>query len=89
MNVNEINPGTNGTLTKYFAIALPLTVVTAWVVIAFQFEGGFPQEASGSTRILMRMLWPMFAVVKMVKSRRQSREPEPDIFSIKGYNEEV
>ncbi|KAF9462507.1 hypothetical protein BDZ94DRAFT_1322516 [Collybia nuda] len=40
MNVEEINPGTFGTLPQYLAIAIPLTVVTVWVVIAFQFHPG-------------------------------------------------
>lgn len=85
MNVAEINPGTNGTLGKYFATALPLTVITAWVVTAFQFEAVFPEGASA----FMRMLWPIFFVIKMVKdARRKSKRPELDVFSISGYNEE-
>jgi len=38
MNVNEINPGTAGTLPHYFAAAIPLTALTIWVLVAFQFN---------------------------------------------------
>ena len=42
MNVNEITPGTNGTIFHYFALALPLTILTAWIIIAFQSKYIFP-----------------------------------------------
>ena len=41
MNIIEINPdesASNMTLAKYFEVALPLTFVTVWVVIAYQIN---------------------------------------------------
>ncbi|KAF6752905.1 hypothetical protein DFP72DRAFT_903974 [Ephemerocybe angulata] len=41
MNIVEINPegsASNMTLAKYFAVALPLTFVTIWIVIAYQIQ---------------------------------------------------
>jgi len=40
MNIVEINPGpgTRPTLGQYFAIALPLTALTIWIIIAFQVQ---------------------------------------------------
>ncbi|KAJ2914961.1 hypothetical protein MD484_g5462, partial [Candolleomyces efflorescens] len=38
MNVAEINPGTLGTVPRYVAVALPFTIFTAWIIIAFQSQ---------------------------------------------------
>jgi hypothetical protein len=84
MNVNEINPGTNGTLGKYFATALPLTILTAWVVTAFQSEAIFPNGANA----LKRMLWPVFLLVKFVKDKRSTKTDEPSVFSISAVDED-
>jgi len=36
MNAKEINPDSNGTIPLFVALAAPLTIVTIWVIIAFQ-----------------------------------------------------
>ena len=36
MNVGKIDPGTLSTLAQYIAITLPLTIMMAWIIIAFQ-----------------------------------------------------
>ncbi|KAJ7243011.1 hypothetical protein C8J57DRAFT_1192045 [Mycena rebaudengoi] len=36
MNVQEITPGTRGTLLYYIAFALPLTAVTIWIIMVFR-----------------------------------------------------
>ncbi|KAJ7471291.1 hypothetical protein B0H11DRAFT_2283318 [Mycena galericulata] len=38
MNVKEINPGTNGTIPYYLALALPLTAVTIWIIMTFRYR---------------------------------------------------
>ncbi|KAF8908206.1 hypothetical protein CPB84DRAFT_1813404 [Gymnopilus junonius] len=38
MNVQEINPGSHGTLGHFFAAAVPLTLLTIWVVIGYQIQ---------------------------------------------------
>jgi len=35
MNAKEINPGSNGTILLFVALAAPLTIVTIWIFIAF------------------------------------------------------
>ncbi|KAF8066879.1 hypothetical protein FPV67DRAFT_1670352 [Lyophyllum atratum] len=45
MNVVEINPESNGTLVQYVATAIPMTVVTVWVIVAFRFHPGNPRRA--------------------------------------------
>ena len=85
MNVNEINPGTKGTLSKYFATALPLTILTAWVITAFQSEAIFPEGAS----VVKRLLWPFFLVVNIVQKRNRNKKlKDQDVFSIAAYDEE-
>ncbi|KAF8892905.1 hypothetical protein BD779DRAFT_1467977 [Infundibulicybe gibba] len=32
MNVREVAPGTNGSLVQYFAVAVPMTIITIWVI---------------------------------------------------------
>ena len=85
MNVSEINPGTKGTLSKYFATALPLTILTAWVVTAFQSEAIFPNGAS----IFKRLFWPVFLAIKVVQDKRTKTKPkDQDVFSIAAYDED-
>ncbi|KAJ6551647.1 hypothetical protein B0H19DRAFT_1264300 [Mycena capillaripes] len=38
MNVNILTPGTSGTLAHYFALALPMTGVTIWLLMTFQYR---------------------------------------------------
>ncbi|RXW19709.1 hypothetical protein EST38_g6149 [Candolleomyces aberdarensis] len=54
MNVAEINPGTLGTVPHYVAVALPFTIFTAWIIIAFQSKYIFPGEVS----FWLRLTWP-------------------------------
>ena len=51
MNVKEINPGTNETLMHYAATAVPFTLVTVWVIIAFQSKYLFEENASPWKRL--------------------------------------
>ncbi|KAJ2925295.1 hypothetical protein H1R20_g11758, partial [Candolleomyces eurysporus] len=54
MNVAEINPGTLGTVPHYVAVALPFTIFTAWIIIAFQSKYIFQGEVS----FWLRLTWP-------------------------------
>ena len=72
MNVGEINPGTNGTLPHYVAVALPLTLITAWIIIAFQSTYIFETE----TTFLKRLGWPVYLVHMMLKNRNKKVEEE-------------
>lgn len=47
MNVDEINPGTLANLPHYVAIALPLTAVTIWIIVAYQIQITEPRIRSG------------------------------------------
>jgi len=70
MNVVEINPDSAGTLPRYFAVAFPLTIVTVWVVIAFQSKYIFREK----TNFFKRLGWPVYLVINMIKERAQMDE---------------
>ncbi|KAF5384256.1 hypothetical protein D9615_003332 [Tricholomella constricta] len=54
MNIKELSRDTQGTLPDYFAAAIPFTVATIWIVIAFQRKA----TSSDETNILKRFAWP-------------------------------
>ena len=74
MNVDVIN-GTGGPITSYFALALPLTMVTAWIIIAFKSEYLFPP----GTSLIKRLGWPIFYISMISKKRKGvARNWQPD-----------
>ena len=66
MNVEELTPNTKGTLIKYFAIALPLTALTAWIVTSFQYKGVLPEGSAAHKRLA----WPVYLILKKIKERK-------------------
>lgn len=76
MNISEINPGTLGNLSIYVAIALPLTLVTAWIIIAFQSRYIFPD----GTPFIRRLSWPVKLLSNMMKKEKDDDDP-PSIHS--------
>lgn len=80
MNVGEITPSTNGTLREYFALAIPLTLVTAWIIVAFQSKYVFPK----GTSIWKRLAWPVYLVLVPLFSKKTDSAAETnDYFSEK------
>ncbi|KAJ6612791.1 hypothetical protein B0H10DRAFT_1806903 [Mycena sp. CBHHK59/15] len=69
MNIKEISPQTHGSLSHYFETALPLTLVTIWVVMAFQSHHMFGNE----TTMRMRLFWPVWMVKRMLKKNRDEK----------------
>ena len=48
MNVTAINPEGGTTLWEYFALSLPLTILSIYVIVAYQLDVKIPQrKASG------------------------------------------
>ena len=78
MNVDVINDS-GGPITSYLALALPLTIVTAWIIVAFQSEHIFPP----GTSFIKRLGWPFFFLF-MISRKRQgvARNLQPDDYSI-------
>ncbi|KAK0216506.1 hypothetical protein EDD85DRAFT_434173 [Armillaria nabsnona] len=74
MNVREFSKDTKGTLQHYFEAAVPLTLLTIWVVMTFQSKHLF---ASGST-FWMRLVWP-WILFKQVYMKQEIKEEETSI----------
>ncbi|KAF5350620.1 hypothetical protein D9756_008755 [Leucocoprinus leucothites] len=55
MNVKEIDPSTKETLPRYVGVALGLTLITIWIIIAFQSQYLLPEGYS----FLRRLGWPI------------------------------
>jgi len=70
MNVAEINPDSKGTLPHYFAIAFPFTIVTAWVIIAFQSKHIFKER----TTFLRRLGWPVYLLIDMIVRQKSPKD---------------
>jgi hypothetical protein len=70
MNVAEINPGSKGTLPHYFAVAFPLTIVTVWVIIAFQSKHIFKER----TTFFRRLGWPVYLIIDMIVRQKSPKD---------------
>jgi hypothetical protein len=68
MNTKEINPQGKGTLSIYFAVTITLTVLTAWIIIAFQ-----SRYLLRNMSFWARLGWPWFMFEKWWSGKR-SRE---------------
>ncbi|KAF9559802.1 hypothetical protein CPC08DRAFT_723702 [Agrocybe pediades] len=69
MNVKEITPGTNGTLVHYVVAALPFTLLTIWIIIAFQSKYIFQDNCT----FWMRLGWPYLLIVHAYNKTTKSR----------------
>ena len=59
--MQEIVPGTNGTLLHYFMTALSFTVLSVWVITAFQSRYNFRKGVT----FWQRLGWPVFFFLRM------------------------
>ncbi|KDQ10147.1 hypothetical protein BOTBODRAFT_190632 [Botryobasidium botryosum FD-172 SS1] len=67
MNVKELSQGTTGTLAHYIAATLPLTIVTIWLVVAFQSRYILSDPKAS---MWVRLLWPI-AFLKSLAGRHK------------------
>jgi len=65
MNVIELNSGTYGTLPHYIAATIPLTVVTIWIIVAFQSRFVLRDDES----FWKKLLWPIALVQRLMRPR--------------------
>jgi len=72
MNVREITPSTNGSLWQYFALAVPITLITAWLIVAFQSKYVFPR----GTSLMKRLAWPVYLVLIPMFSKKKNTPAE-------------
>ncbi|KAF8653662.1 hypothetical protein AX16_003813 [Volvariella volvacea WC 439] len=72
MNVKEISPDTLGALRTFFAIAVPLTLTTVWVIVAIQSHYMFEGEKDPPFR--KRLIWPYFRLKRAYHKRKLRRQ---------------
>ncbi|KAG6905483.1 hypothetical protein DXG01_002421 [Tephrocybe rancida] len=73
MNIKELNLVSHGTLGHYLAAVISLSVLTCWVIIAFQLRPGrseHEEEPSLAWRILGRIGWPVTMAMKFFAERK-------------------
>lgn len=63
MNIRPINPMGLGTIRNYFAATVSLTLVTIWVVVAFQ--GKWSEREGEEASIWKRLGWPIVFMRRM------------------------
>lgn len=61
MNVQEIVPNTNGTILHYFLTAIAFTLLSVWIITAFQSRYNFRPGVT----FWLRLGWPVFFVLRM------------------------
>jgi hypothetical protein len=72
MNVMEINPNTNGTLSLYVISMLAMTVPTVWIIIAFQSQYMFKEKDASFWK---RLCWPFYLTRYWLRKARSSNDP--------------
>ena len=73
MNIEEINPGTLGTLPHYFATTIPLTVLTTWIIVALQ--GKWNEAEGDNISIWEQLKWPVKLLQQLIKKKSPSQTP--------------
>jgi len=64
MNIYEINPGTYGSAIGYFAVTLPLTAMTVWIMLALRGKMKEPD-----TNFFLHLLWPLRSLELVLDKR--------------------
>ncbi|KAG6829590.1 hypothetical protein H0H87_010739 [Tephrocybe sp. NHM501043] len=64
MNIKDFVPGTEGTAAHYLEVAIPLTGLTIWVVVAFQSKFIYPE----GTGLFKRFAWPVQLCLNLLRT---------------------
>ncbi|KAJ8522411.1 hypothetical protein ONZ45_g1008 [Pleurotus djamor] len=84
MNVHEITDGGRQSVPRYIAGAVTLTIVTIWVIMAFQ-SAEFHEDPQSAT-VTQRLLWPYFWARKAFKGLNKKvafQDPEKSKFGLR------
>ncbi|KAJ7049156.1 hypothetical protein C8F01DRAFT_1003018 [Mycena amicta] len=70
MNVQEIAPDTTETLAHYVAFAVPLTAVTIWIIMAFQYRKRDPNSLvhEEEQSIWHKFSWPVLSIRRGIRA---------------------
>ncbi|KAF7368936.1 hypothetical protein MVEN_00219800 [Mycena venus] len=85
MNIDILSDGTHGTLVHYTAFAVPLTAVTIWIIMAFQYRKKDPSHLihdENYVPIWHKLSWPFSKLRRRFKrsataKRNSSRMSRP------------
>lgn len=58
MNIDSLSQGTSGTVSGYIALAIPLTLVTIWIMIGLH-EAWHVKNENEQPTFWDRWLWPV------------------------------
>lgn len=70
MNVVEINPGSLETFARYVEVTVFLTLLTTWIVIAFQPYSSIHENSGGG--VWRRIAWPFYFSCTLKEYYRQA-----------------
>jgi len=73
MNIIEFEQGTRGTLAHYFEATLPLTLITIWLIVAYQSRFVLRDDEA----MWKKLLWPIALVHRIISRPRRQEEPSP------------
>jgi len=89
MNIININPNGGTTLWEYFALSLPLTILSIYIIVAYQLDIKIPQRKSSNDgtpegegtedkdlTLWDRVFWPVVLVsllLNMLKSNMSKK----------------
>lgn len=73
-NIKEIVPHTTGTLRNYVATAVSFTLLSIWIIIAFQSKHLLGED----TTLWQRLAWPYMLCSMYFKSRKTPKEDHED-----------
>ncbi|KAH6910723.1 hypothetical protein BKA70DRAFT_1271341 [Coprinopsis sp. MPI-PUGE-AT-0042] len=77
MNIKEIVPGTTENLAHYFETALPLTLASVWVIVAFQSKYVFGDDMP----FWQRLGWPILMPLKRLEWGPYSKKDRSEVAS--------
>jgi len=73
MNVHQIaGNNVNGTLSHYFAVAIPMTITTIWTIVAFQAH----HIDSRLKTWWDRLLWPIILPRALLRPKEKRTDEE-------------
>lgn len=87
MNTHEFTPDGHGSLGVFVALALPLTLVTIWIIIAFQ-----SRYLLRDMSFIYRLAWPWFLLKKWLNkksNRDQKARQVVDRTIMEDHNDDV
>ncbi|KAL0563537.1 hypothetical protein V5O48_018530, partial [Marasmius crinis-equi] len=86
MNVHEIAPDTKQSLPHYFAVAMPLTGATIWLVMTFQSKYLLSHR---QTTFWQRLLWPYLLFKELFWARWSGHDRIGQGMEMRGLGEDM